>query len=88
MLGRWLLALIRFYQLAISPGLPAACRFQPTCSRYAYTAIERFGPWRGLWLTVRRLARCTPLSTGGYDPVPEVVSRETPALLLSDRKEA
>jgi putative membrane protein insertion efficiency factor len=72
-----LLVLIRFYQRAISPALPSACRFEPTCSRYAYTAIERFGPWRGSWLAVRRLLRCTPLTPMGYDPVPEIVSRET-----------
>lgn len=64
------LALIRFYQRAISPTLPAACRFQPTCSHYGYEAIQRHGLLRGGWLTLRRLARCHPFHAGGYDPVP------------------
>ena len=67
---RLLLALIRYYQRAVSPGLPAACRYQPTCSRYAYEAIDRFGPARGSWLAFRRLMRCFPWNAGGYDPVP------------------
>ncbi len=64
------LAAIRFYQRRISPGLPAACRFQPTCSQYGYEAVERFGVGRGGLLTLWRLLRCTPLTRGGYDPVP------------------
>ncbi len=64
------LAAIRFYQRAASPVLPPACRFQPTCSRYGYEAIERHGLLRGGWLAVRRLVRCNPLNPGGYDPVP------------------
>ncbi len=67
---RLLLALIRFYQRAISPGLPAACRYEPTCSRYSYEAIERYGALRGSWLGLRRLLRCHPFHRGGYDPVP------------------
>ena len=69
---KWLvLAAIRFYQRRISPGLPAACRYQPTCSEYGYEAVERFGVLRGGTLTVWRLLRCTPFHRGGYDPVPE-----------------
>ena len=68
--ARALLALIRFYQRAISPGLGTMCRFEPSCSRYAYEAIEIHGAGRGLWLAVRRLGRCHPGRTGGYDPVP------------------
>jgi len=67
---RLVLAAIRFYQRRVSPGLPAACRYQPTCSQYAYEAIARFGVWRGGRMTVSRLLRCTPLGRGGYDPVP------------------
>jgi putative membrane protein insertion efficiency factor len=66
-----LLLLIRFYRYAISPMLGPHCRFYPTCSCYAHTAIERFGVWRGLWLGMRRLARCHPWHPGGIDPVPD-----------------
>ena len=62
---------IRFYQREISPRRGPCCRFYPTCSEYARIAVERYGALRGSWLAARRLARCTPLSKGGYDPVPE-----------------
>lgn len=65
-----LIGLIRGYKLLISPLLPAACRFQPTCSVYAVEAIERFGVWQGGWLAIRRILRCHPFHPGGYDPVP------------------
>jgi uncharacterized protein len=65
-----LLGLIRVYQNTIGPALPAACRFEPTCSRYAYAAVERYGAVRGGWLSVRRLLRCRPFGGKGYDPVP------------------
>jgi putative membrane protein insertion efficiency factor len=64
------LGLNRLYQRAISPLLPPACRFVPTCSAYAFEAIERHGVWLGSWLAVRRLARCHPFCAGGFDPVP------------------
>jgi putative membrane protein insertion efficiency factor len=67
---RALIAVIRGYQRFISPGLPAACRFYPSCSSYAATAIERHGPIRGSWLAARRLSRCHPFHPGGIDPVP------------------
>ena len=70
MFSRLLIAPIRFYQRAISPLLPPACRFTPTCSEYAVQAIEAQGPARGSWLAVRRLARCHPWGGSGYDPVP------------------
>jgi putative membrane protein insertion efficiency factor len=63
------LAMIRFYQIAISPIFPPSCRFQPTCSQYGYEAISRYGIIKGGWMTVRRIARCHPFSRGGYDPV-------------------
>jgi putative membrane protein insertion efficiency factor len=66
-----LLWTIRGYQLAISPMLGPRCRFYPSCSCYAHTAIERFGAWRGFWLGVRRLLRCHHFTDGGYDPVPD-----------------
>lgn len=62
--------LVRFYQLCISPLTPAACRFTPTCSQYALEALRKHGLIKGLWLTVRRLARCHPWGGSGYDPVP------------------
>ncbi len=65
------IALIRCYQMFLSPLLGANCRYQPTCSHYAITAIERFGFWRGAWLAIKRIARCHPWHEGGYDPVPE-----------------
>jgi putative membrane protein insertion efficiency factor len=61
---------IRFYQWVISPMLPAACRYQPTCSAYAVEAIERHGILAGGWLALRRLLRCHPWGGSGFDPVP------------------
>ena len=67
----WLLLLpIRFYKLCISPMLPPACRYQPTCSEYAMQAIKKYGPLRGTWLAIKRIARCHPWGGSGYDPVP------------------
>ncbi len=65
------LAAIRFYQRRLSPGAPPACRFQPTCSCYAYDAIEQYGAVRGVAMAAWRLLRCNPLNDGGFDPVPE-----------------
>lgn len=65
-----LLALTRAYRRLISPLLPPACRFHPTCSAYAEEALRRHGAARGAWLTARRLSRCHPLNEGGFDPVP------------------
>lgn len=66
----FLIALVRFYQLAISPGLPPSCRFHPSCSAYTLEALQRHGALRGAWLGGRRLLRCGPWHPGGYDPVP------------------
>jgi len=63
-------AILDFYKRAISPWLPSACRFEPTCSIYAREAIERYGLARGLALALRRLLRCQPFHSGGFDPVP------------------
>ncbi len=63
--------LIRFYQRFISPGLPPSCRFEPSCSRYTYATIERFGLWRGGFLGLIRLCKCHPWHAGGLDPVPQ-----------------
>ncbi|HEY9878407.1 MAG TPA: membrane protein insertion efficiency factor YidD [Leptolyngbyaceae cyanobacterium] len=71
-----LLALIRGYRAVISPLFPPVCRFQPTCSQYALTAVDRFGPVKGSWLAIRRILRCHPLHPGGYDPVPSLPTQE------------
>jgi putative membrane protein insertion efficiency factor len=65
-----LLASVRAYRLLLSPWLGSACRFEPTCSRYALEAIERHGAGAGSLLTAKRLLRCHPLCAGGHDPVP------------------
>ena len=64
------MAAIRLYQATLGPALPPACRYAPTCSQYAYTAIARYGLTRGGWLALKRLARCQPFGGHGYDPVP------------------
>ena len=65
------LKLIRFYQRSISPAFPARCRYCPTCSAYAYEAIQKYGACKGGWLALKRLLRCHPFSKGEYfDPVP------------------
>lgn len=64
-------ALVRFYQLVFSPLVGGHCRFYPSCSCYAHTAIDRFGALKGTWLAIKRLGRCHPWSVGGVDPVPE-----------------
>lgn len=63
------IALLRFYKRWVSPLLPSACRFHPTCSEYAMQAIETHGVLRGAWKAVRRLGRCHPFHQGGFDPV-------------------
>lgn len=67
---RLLVALIRFYQLALSPFIGNQCRFTPTCSQYAREAVERYGALKGSWMAIRRVSRCHPLHPGGHDPVP------------------
>lgn len=63
-------AILDFYKRAISPWLPPACRFEPTCSIYAREAIAKHGFWKGMRLAAGRLLRCHPLHAGGFDPVP------------------
>ncbi|MEW6572308.1 MAG: membrane protein insertion efficiency factor YidD [Bacillota bacterium] len=65
------LAVLRVYQAVISPLLPPRCRFYPTCSQYAFEAVQRYGVMRGGLMAVSRVMRCHPFSSGGYDPVPE-----------------
>ena len=73
-----LVSLIRGYRYAISPLIGANCRFHPTCSSYAIQAIERFGVIKGCWLTIRRILRCHPWHSGGYDPVPKKKNSPAP----------
>ena len=75
---RWLLiGLLRAYRLVISPLYGQVCRYHPSCSAYALTAVTEHGSLRGTWLAVRRLARCHPWAAGGYDPVPPRRSRRS-----------
>ncbi len=65
-----LIALLRIYQLLVSPWLGRRCRFHPSCSQYTIEALQRHGALRGSWLGLRRLLRCHPWNPGGFDPVP------------------
>ena len=62
--------IIKMYQLLISPILPANCRYQPTCSHYAVEALKKYGIFKGGWLAIKRISRCHPWGSSGYDPVP------------------
>ena len=70
LIGLFLVGLLRCYKVVVSPMLGSRCRFVPSCSEYAVEAIQVHGPWKGLWLAVRRVGRCHPWHPGGYDPVP------------------
>lgn len=69
--ARTLLVILRLYQAYLSPMNISACKFYPSCSRYAGEAVERFGARRGVWLALKRLGRCQPFTRGGFDPVPD-----------------
>jgi uncharacterized protein len=71
MAKKLVIALIRFYQIFISPLKPPTCRFYPTCSQYGLEAVKRFGAIKGGWLTIKRILKCHPFHPGGFDPVPE-----------------
>ena len=70
MIRRLLIYLVRAYRWLVSPVMPPACRFHPSCSSYAEEALARHGALRGGWLAARRVCRCGPWTAGGYDPVP------------------
>lgn len=72
-------ALVRAYQVALSPLLGRQCRFLPTCSHYALEALERHGAMKGGWLSLRRFLRCHPFAAAGYDPVPGSIPPAAPA---------
>ena len=66
---RFLVFLVRIYKRAVSPLLPSTCRFHPSCSAYSIEALKEHGALMGIWMTLKRILRCHPLSAGGYDPV-------------------
>lgn len=70
MMAKIILALLRFYQYAISPMTPPSCRYVPSCSQYAVEAVRRYGAYKGGYLAAKRLARCHPWGGSGHDPVP------------------
>jgi len=70
------IALIRIYQLVISPITPASCRYEPTCSHYSIEAIKEWGILRGGWLAIKRISSCHPWGGSGYDPVPKKEDEE------------
>ena len=70
MLKKLFILFVRFYQAAIRPLRPNACRFTPSCSQYAIEAINKYGAFKGGWLALRRISRCHPWGGHGYDPVP------------------
>ena len=76
MIRSGLILLLRGYKRFVSPLLPSACRFHPTCSAYTMQALERFGAARGVWLGAKRIGRCHPFCEGGHDPVPELRNRQ------------
>lgn len=85
MTAKLLIALIRGYQLLLSPFLGGACRFQPSCSAYAREAVERHGPWHGSILALRRLSKCHPFGASGLDPVPAPDAPPAPHAPLARR---
>jgi hypothetical protein len=72
MIRAFLLFTIRLYQMTLSRLIGPSCRFEPSCSHYTATSIERFGAIRGSWLGIKRIARCHPFNPGGFDPPPHV----------------
>lgn len=70
LLAKLLIGLIRVYQGAISPYLPPSCRYTPSCSAYGIEALQKYGPFKGGWLTLKRIISCNPWGGSGYDPVP------------------
>jgi uncharacterized protein len=63
------LDMLSVYKAIVSPLMPAACRFEPTCSEYTRSAVEKYGAFRGTWMGIKRILRCQPFCKGGYDPV-------------------
>ncbi|MFZ4399601.1 MAG: membrane protein insertion efficiency factor YidD [Bacteroidales bacterium] len=70
LLAKLFILIIRFYQYVISPYFPASCRYTPSCSTYAADALKKHGPFKGGWLSIKRILSCNPWGGSGYDPVP------------------
>jgi putative membrane protein insertion efficiency factor len=85
MIARVCLFLIQIYWWTLSPIIGSVCRFQPTCSRYTATAIQRFGAAQGPWLGVKRICRCHPFHPGGFDPPPELPPNVRPVVDMTPR---
>ncbi|MFW5978586.1 MAG: membrane protein insertion efficiency factor YidD [Bacteroidia bacterium] len=73
---KFILLLVYFYRYVISPITPASCRHVPTCSQYMAEAVKLHGPGRGFWMGLKRLSRCHPWGTSGYDPVPRIIVKK------------
>lgn len=71
-----LIGLVRFYQNFISPFTPASCRYTPTCSQYSLEALQKHGPLKGGWLSIKRIVSCNPWGGSGYDPVPDKLHKK------------
>lgn len=69
-IGKFFILIIRIYQYTISPYFPSTCRYTPSCSAYGVEALKKHGPFKGGWLTLKRIASCHPWGGNGYDPVP------------------
>ncbi|MFZ0818832.1 MAG: membrane protein insertion efficiency factor YidD [Candidatus Acidiferrales bacterium] len=83
-----LLFVLRVYKAFLSPIMPSACKFYPTCSQYAQEAVTRFGARRGMWLALKRLSRCRPFHDGGVDPVPDADAPADPQVCAGEVPEA
>jgi putative membrane protein insertion efficiency factor len=70
LLSKLMIGLIKLYQVTLSPYIGRACRYTPTCSNYGIEAIQKHGPFKGFWLTLKRVLSCNPWGGSGYDPVP------------------
>ena len=84
--SRFLVLLVRVYQWVLAPLFPPSCRFEPTCSSYAVEALGRHGAVRGGWLTLRRLVRCNPWGSAGYDPVAPAATPAEPSCCPGHRR--
>lgn len=78
---------VRFYQLAISPWTGNSCRYSPTCSQYMIEAVNEWGPLKGFWLGIKRIGRCHPWGSHGYDPVPENPKKLNKEVIQSESEE-